>query len=302
MIVIPPRSILAAVDFSEPSRVALRFAARLATQCTATLHVLHAADPLLAAAADAEAIDLAGETREELERFTANTSPRLNRTSVHLHVIVGDSVPVICNLAAREQVDLIVVGAHGMSRVARAMFGSTTEGVLRCAGVSVLVVPDTWTPPQEQTDDLAGMGPVVAAIEGSCTALGAAQAAYGLAQALGTSMHAVHVVPAMPVLERWRSHASAAVNGRAERERREIHAALAGLKPSVPIPLHVEIGPVPERLAGAASIPGTHPILVLGRRSRARRAGAPGATAYRVLSLSRVPVLVHPPREMWKTS
>ena len=47
----PPRAILASVDFSEPSRVALTCAARLAKQCRAHLHVLHAEDPLLASAA-----------------------------------------------------------------------------------------------------------------------------------------------------------------------------------------------------------------------------------------------------------
>ena len=54
----PPRSILAAVDFSAPSRVALEFAARLANHCQASLHVLYVEDPLLAAAAKAQGIDL----------------------------------------------------------------------------------------------------------------------------------------------------------------------------------------------------------------------------------------------------
>jgi len=35
---------------------------------------------------------------------------------------------------------------------------------------------------------------------------------------------------------------------------------------------------------------------VLGRRTRADRQGAPGATAYRVLTRARVPVLVHLPQ------
>ena len=50
--------------------MALDFAARLANQCGATLHVLHAQDPLLAAAAQSEGIDLVRESREELARFT----------------------------------------------------------------------------------------------------------------------------------------------------------------------------------------------------------------------------------------
>ena len=291
---IPPRSILAAVDFSESSRVALAFAARLAKQCKATLHVLHAEDPLLVAAATATGTDLTRETREELARFAAGAVPAGDWSPSHHHVVAGGGTSVICDIAARERVDLIVLGMHGMSGASRAMFGSTTEGVLRRADVSVLVVPDSWTPPRENTTDLSGMGPVVAAIECSCTAMAGAAAACRLADVLGTSVRAIHIVPELPVLERWRGHAQAAVDERAARDRREIETALSGLQTGRAVPLRVETGQVPECLAAAvAPVPGQHPILVLGRRPRTSRRGAPGATAYRVLTLAQVPVLVH---------
>jgi nucleotide-binding universal stress UspA family protein len=174
------------------------------------------------------------------------------------------------------------------------MFGSTTEGVLRQSEVSVLVVPDSWTPPRANTTDLSGMGPIVAAIECTCSAVAGAAAACRLAEALGTSVSAIHVVPELPVIERWRGHAGAAVAEREAIERRELETALAGVKTTLRVPLRVETGPVAERLAAAAAkVPGQHPILVLGRRPKGSRRGAPGATAYRVLTLARVPVLVH---------
>ena len=86
----PPRSILTAVDFSEPSRVALEFAARLARQCQATLHVLHVENRLLTAAARAEGIDLTHETRKELTRFTTRAMTG-NSTSPQLHIVTGDA-------------------------------------------------------------------------------------------------------------------------------------------------------------------------------------------------------------------
>jgi len=46
-----PRTILAAVDFSDASRAALVLAARLARHCGSDLHVVHAEHPLLDAAA-----------------------------------------------------------------------------------------------------------------------------------------------------------------------------------------------------------------------------------------------------------
>jgi Universal stress protein family len=71
----PPRAILAAVSFSDSSRVALVLAARLARHCDAELHVLHVEDPLLDAAARYEGINLSTETSAELRRFVAGAWP-----------------------------------------------------------------------------------------------------------------------------------------------------------------------------------------------------------------------------------
>ena len=293
----PPRSILTAVDFSEPSRVALEFAARLARQCHATLHILHVENRLLTAAARAEGIDLTRETREELTRFSARATTG-NSAPPHLHVVTGDAWRTICDIAEREQVDLLVLGMHGMSGAAHALFGSTTEGVLRDSDTPVFVVPDTWAPPLPSAGDLTGMGPVIAAVESSCTAMAAVDAAARLAHALHTTVHAVHVVPALNVLERWQPHADAVVEQQITTARQEITAALAGVMPHHDIPLLVESGSVPERLAAATfTWSGQHPVLVLGRHARGSRRGVPGSTAYRVLGLTKVPVLVYCLRE-----
>src|SRR6187397_2989807 len=257
----PPRSILTAVDFSEPSRVALEFAARLARQCQATLHVLHVENRLLTAAARAEGIDLTHETREELTRFTTRAMTG-NSTSPQLHIVTGDAWRTICDIAEREQVELIVLGMHGMSGAAHALFGSTTEGVLHHSDTPVFVVPDTWVPPLPSATDLTGMGPVMAAVT----------AAARLAHALHTTVHAVHVVPALNVLERWQPHADAVVEQQITTARQEITAALAGVMPHHDIPLLVESGSVPEQLAAATfTRSGQHPILVLGRHARGSR-------------------------------
>src|SRR5687768_16275012 len=66
---IPPRTILAPVDFSEPSRTALATAGRLAHQTDATLVVVYAEEPLMAEAARHANIDLGADTNSELETF-----------------------------------------------------------------------------------------------------------------------------------------------------------------------------------------------------------------------------------------
>jgi nucleotide-binding universal stress UspA family protein len=290
---LPPRVVLAAVDFSEPSRVALNVAARLAIQSGASLHVLHAEDPLLASAARAAGVELASETRGELQAFVQSAVPAGRLAAPALHVVTGPPVETLCDIAQREKADVVVMGVHGMSGAERALFGSTTEGVLRKADVSVLVVPATWTPPRAGGDDLSGVGPVVAAVDLAEPSIEAATAACRLAALLGTSVDAVHVVPALPALGRWSSHAETAVQARLTTARSELAAALQNRCRDVPLRLRVETGRVAEQLAAAVA-PGSagHPILVLGRRTRADRGGAPGSTAYRVLATADVPVLM----------
>ena len=287
----PPRVILAAVDFSEPSRVALTFAARLAKQCHALLHVLHVEDPLLAGAARSAGIDLTAETRVELGAFMQKAFPAGDWTPSH-HVVTGAPVEGICHIVERESSDLVVLGAKGMSGLESAIFGSTTEGVLRKADASVLVVPESWTPPRPDLNDLTGMGPVVVGMEATPAAIGAARIAAELASLLGTTVDIRHVVPATPVLARWSAHADAAQAKRVADAKAEISSALhlAGFTPTK---VEVEVGSVAERLAAAVATRGDRrPLLVLGRRTSSERGGAPGSTAYRVLSLGGAPVLM----------
>ena len=290
---IPPRIIVAATDFSEPSRVALVLAARLARHCRAALHVLHAEDPLLAAAADHAGIDLARETKEELQRFIAGARPAAE-CSPQSHVVAGSAVDVILDVAGKHLADLVVVGSRGMSGAERLVFGSTTEGLLRRASVSVLIAPDGWVPPRAGTPDLSGIGPVVAGVDLSDPAIAGAKAACSLASVLGTSVEIVHVVPDLAVLSRWRTHADTAVRDRVASARQELEPVVGSLGCSVQVELRIEAGAVPDRLAAAAAPARDRaPILVLGKKPPGSKGAAPGTTAYRVLSLASVPVLMY---------
>lgn len=290
---IPPRTILAATDFSKPSITALMFAARLARHCNASLHVVHAEHPLLDAAAGQSGIDLAAETREELQRLIAAARPA-TECSPQTHVVAGPAVDVILDLARARRADVIVVGSHGMSGAEKLVFGSTTEGVLRRSDISVLVVPSGWTPPRPAAVDLAGTGPLIAGIDMSNPSLAGARAACGLASALGTAVEIVHVVPGLPVLARWQPHAARALDDRVAEARKELERTVGGLKCQAPVEWRVDTGPVPERLASIAGRAADRaPMLVLGKKAPHSGGGAPGTIAYRVLSLASVPILMY---------
>jgi hypothetical protein len=58
----------------------------------------------------------------------------------------------------------------------------------------------------------------------------------------------------------------------------------------------VTTGRVADELAAAvAPAARSHSILILGRRTRDERGGAPGSTAYRILTMAAVPVLMYLP-------
>lgn len=288
---IPPSKILVAVDFSDASLTALTCAARLAKQSQADLQVLHVEDPLLSAAARERGILLAAESREELARLVARV-PNAETLAPQQYVVTGHAVEVILDISCREGVDLIVVASHGMSGVERAFFGSVTEGLLHRADRSLLVVPAEWRVPAERTGG-GGIGPFVVGLDFSSSSIAAASAACRLAQLFSTSVEVVHVVPELPVLERWRPHADAATAERVDLARRDIARVVGNLQTQAPVTSRVETGPVAERLSEIAAPWGERqPVITLGKRS-ADRGGAPGTTAFRVLTLSRVPVLMH---------
>lgn len=188
-----PTSILVPVDFSDYSRTALRFAARLAHQCGAQLHVLHVQAPLLEAASRARGIDAAEETRAELTTFMREAAPADDWLPLH-HVASGTPADVIGLAAVRHHADLIVLGPHGLSRLQRTLLGSTSEGVVRHAQTPVAVVPLAWAPVDDQKVDLQGTGPVVVGLDDPESSQDTLRAAADLAATLQTDLQVVHVI------------------------------------------------------------------------------------------------------------
>ena len=291
---IPPRIVLAAVDFSESSRSALVCAARLAKHAGARLHVVHAQDPLLASAARSAGIDIDAETRGELSAFMQSAPPAGDWSPFH-DVAEGQAADVVCGIADRESADVIVVGAHGMSGVGRALFGSTTDTLLRKADHSVLVVPDAWAPPRQETNDLTGLGPIVVGVEAEPPALAAAHAGRELAALLGTELELRHVVPPASVLTRWSAHAEVAQQQRLT-EAREQLASSTSLRGLAAGGVQITTGPIAEQLADAVRATGhRRPLLVIGRRTHRERGDATGHIVVRVLALTDAPVLMYLP-------
>src|SRR5262249_39879748 len=139
------RSVMCAVDFSERSRQALRYAEAVARRGLGTLTVLYANDPLLVAAAAAALRDgdLVKRSAAELDAFvdeTLQAGPR-KRLRVRTQVSVGDPATEIMKTANREGSELIVLGTQGLSGADRLLLGSTARKLLCRTTRPVLAVP-----------------------------------------------------------------------------------------------------------------------------------------------------------------
>jgi nucleotide-binding universal stress UspA family protein len=138
------RSILVPTDFSEGSKRALKFAARLAAQFEAKLILLHVVEPV--ATPDfayyplmMENANVAMAAKKGLGEF-AHKAGVPNSVAQKTVVRNGVAYNEITKAAASLKTDLIVIATHGYTGLKHALLGSTTERVVRHAKCPVLVV------------------------------------------------------------------------------------------------------------------------------------------------------------------
>lgn len=290
---IPPARVLIAVDFSEGARAALHVAVRLAQQCSAELHVLHAVDAVLAGAAALARIDLPCDMREELRQFVATAEMQPSVTPQY-EVVTGEAAQVILDVAERERIDLIVIGTRGHSAAAWPALGTTIEQVLRRATTSVLAVPADWNPTPRGSADAFGPGPVLVGLDMSCPAIAAASAACQLATVLDTHVTLVHAVPPPQVAPRWQRLAVDAAEKHYVQSSADLARASQAIQATstVRTTLSVGHGSVLDVLTDACR--SERPAcVVLGRATQPQAYGPPGSVMTRLLTVAHVPVLMH---------
>lgn len=137
----PIDQVVAPVDFSEPSRRALQYAARLASTYEVPLTLVHAVHvPTLPPVYRAELT--AASRQEVVERVQAELEAwkeEVGAAGASGSCVVKRGEPVASILdAAAIPGDLLVMATRGLSGLKRTMLGSVAEGVLRQAPGPVL--------------------------------------------------------------------------------------------------------------------------------------------------------------------
>lgn len=140
-----PKIILCPTDLSERAEAAVDYACELARPLGATVHLVHVMGvpmmgvPELGMAMTSAAIDtLAVEQQAALDTLAKAKAAKCQIGQAILRT--GDARDMINQTAKELGADLIVVGTHGRTGVARVLLGSVAELIVRTAPCPVLTV------------------------------------------------------------------------------------------------------------------------------------------------------------------
>ncbi|MGH7169175.1 MAG: universal stress protein [Gemmataceae bacterium] len=135
---LPLTTILHPTDFSEHSEFAFRLACALARDYNARLILLHVMPPPMVIYAGGPVPAETWPDVEEVKEKLRNLEGRTHRVRVESQVMEGDPVDMILRAAEETHSEVIVMGTHGRSALARLLMGSVAEAVLRKAPCPVL--------------------------------------------------------------------------------------------------------------------------------------------------------------------
>jgi nucleotide-binding universal stress UspA family protein len=289
--------ILCPIDFSEPSRAALRYAAAIASHTSAALTLLTVNDPLLAEAAEMASGTgrLAADAKAELEKFYRDSLPgSARRPAAELVVATGPSAAEILRHAKEGSTDLLVMSSHGATGIRKLFFGSTTERVLRETSVPVLVVPRGDGGPETLAELKKVVRRILVPVDLSAAIEDQVSVASQLADTLDASLLLVHIIEPVRAVVPGHDYAANVDSERRGRAEQRLQALIATLPAARRPEALVMFGEPAEEISKIASdravgliVMGLHASILLGPRM--------GSVTYRVLCVTEAIVLALPP-------
>lgn len=143
---LPPKLILAPIDFSDHSRTAVDVAADMASRFGAELLIVHVV-PAVPELPNSVSIFKEGEYEHSLGEAAAKQLSELAGTlgpkGVKVRTEVGTANDVgmeLIRIAEHNHADMIVIATHGMTGWRKIAFGSVAEKVVKEANCAVLVL------------------------------------------------------------------------------------------------------------------------------------------------------------------
>ena len=294
------RSILCPVDFSEPSALALRYAAAIAKRSTGQFHVLSVNDPLLVAAVAVALGDrtYASVALGELPTFVAKAIPAgaIKAAAIKYVVETGPPDRTIVTTARRLRCDLIVMGTHGLSGPDKLLLGSTTERLFRLTPVPLLAVPPLAVSGAHEPA-LSWPGPaIMAPVDLRADSESDVRDAAGIARAFGVRLVLVHVVPQVTPPPWYRADLSAHWRMRVAKAQRRLESLADAVGAGVRTEVRVVSGNPADEIAALAAEERIGVVVMHLRKGPGLFGSRAGSIAYHVLRHAVTPVLVLPDR------
>jgi nucleotide-binding universal stress UspA family protein len=141
------RRILLAADFSKASRRAVATAVQLAKRDRATLTILHVLAPIVPVSADQYAAfaqwdEIEKQSRVWAQRQLDKLTGAAKKAGVRAVGILADGSPAkeVVRAAKRGRADLLVIGTHGRTGLAKLFLGSVAAGVVATSTCPVMTV------------------------------------------------------------------------------------------------------------------------------------------------------------------
>jgi nucleotide-binding universal stress UspA family protein len=143
----PIRNILVATDFSSASRPAFRRALEMASENGAALWIAHVASPPAPMSPEGFVLprfyeDMSDAIRTDAQKRLRTLLSRARKAGVRARSLILNGVPhdALNRAARRHRADLLVLGTHGRTGVAKLFVGSVASRVVATSRCPVLTI------------------------------------------------------------------------------------------------------------------------------------------------------------------
>ncbi|MBF6542396.1 universal stress protein [Nocardia brasiliensis] len=280
------RPITVGVDGSEPSMVAVQWAAAEAARLHAPLELLNSTGVPLDYPPTIEYLPNEAERyRHEGTQILAKATklatdlwPPDRAPEITARVVDGPPIPTL--IARSKEARMVVVGTSGMGALGRGLLGSVSTSIARHAHCPVAVIPPTAPDAPDRSAQ-----PVVVGVDGSPSSVRAVAIAFEEASNRGVGLVAVHTWS-----EFFRYNSRVEMQQEDEELLAECLAGYADQYPDVPVRrVVVEERPAHCLLAEAAHAQ----LIVLGSHGRGGFAGMTlGSVSQAVLHAVHIPIII----------
>lgn len=182
-------TIVVATDFSPSSDNAALYAAHLAKRINATLLLVHVYQVPVTLTTEVPVMMIpVEELRQQAENSLARSREMINKQydiQVHTETRMGDVNDELSAICSETNPLLIIVGKHGATGVEKALFGSTTQSVIKHSKVPVLAV--------HEGNKVSDIQNVSLAVDLTNYAEETLDKIKTITSALGSKLHIVHV-------------------------------------------------------------------------------------------------------------